>query len=100
MLNVFQAVKKYEMGAPWADAASELALHPESGLFMHQGEYAVVELPLNFAFPPVHLTFLTAEGVMVNAGEDFACFETEDDRHCLWRLDALKKPPVIPPLVA
>ena len=93
MLNVFQGVVKYGMGDPWHQAARELATHPETGKFMKQGEYAVVELPTRFVFPIVFLTFIASNGVEVSAGEDFACFEYESTRHCLWRVHALKNHP-------
>ena len=93
MINVLQGVKKYGMGEPWEQAARELASHPETGKFMRGGEYAIVAIGKNFAFPPVFLTFISTSDVTVQAGEDHACFHHEDVTHCLWRIHALDTNP-------
>lgn len=99
MLNVFQGVVKYDMGDPWLTAARELATHPETGLIMKQGEYAVVEISTKYVFPPIKFAFTASNGVLVTAGENFACFDHEGTRHCLWRTESLKTHPD-EPLVA
>lgn len=89
MINVFQAVKKYDLGSPFVEAAAELALHTESGTFMKRGHYKIVSVGSRYVFPEAKLEFMSDLGVAVTAGDNYVVFQTEKERHILWRTEAL-----------
>jgi len=96
MLNVYSGVKKYGLDGEFLAAAKELAAHPESGLFMKKGTYAIVEIGRKYQFPPTKLAFTTASGVIVTAGDDFAMFQHDGKEYVLWRTESIPNNPDAP----
>jgi hypothetical protein len=89
MINVYRGALTYGLEEPWLGALRELATRPESGTFMHRGNYAIVTVGRNYQFPPIRLEFTTAEGVRVRAGKEFVILNFEDTQHIFWRQNNL-----------
>lgn len=100
MLNVYEVAKRHDLDTPWRNALRALALIPESGTFMRQGQWEGVKLDFPLSSINWKIEFTSDDDVHVRASETYVVLKKEKQVMTLGWIQKTPDPSPIAPFVA